>query len=591
MQWMIDLSTRAKLLLSFGAMIICLGIVMVTAYRGIATIEASQRTLFDKDFSIVTESLTLRAEQNRSRTIILEMILTDDPAVRQALEQDLRQRVNAIDERLQGLTDIVRGDAMLAAQLAKLERARSAYREELERELVLIAQGDVTAAKQLSEGPLQQQFETIRALALELSEVAREHAQRAVEEAAAGARATLHLFVGLGVLALLLGLTLAMSLSGSIAKPLTEVAALAERIAAGELDIAVPASVRADEVGMLLQAFVRMITALQGMAAMAGRIAAGDPSVTVAPRSKEDALGTAFATMVENLRRLTSELGEGISVLATSANEISASTVQFAATASQTAAAVGETTTTVEELRQTAELSSQKARTVSEAAQKVAQVAQGGRLAIEETIEGMSRIREQMAAIADSMLRLSELNQSVGQIVSTVEDLAAQSNLLAVNASIEAAKAGESGKGFAVVAQEIRSLAEQSKQATAQVRTIINDIQKATGAAVLVTEQGSKAVEAGVVQSSRAGQSIQSLAAGMSESAQAAAQISVSSQQQLVGVDQVATAMEGIRQASMQNAESARQLEEAAHELKRLGERLTQMVAHYRMQEAPAGLR
>src|SRR5206468_6485887 len=91
-------------------------------------------------------------------------------------------------------------------------------------------------------------------------------------------------------------------------------------------------------------------------------------------------------------------------------------------------------------------------------------------------------IQTQMESIADSVVKLSEQGQAIGEIIATVNDLAEQSNLLAVNASIEAAKAGEQGKGFAVVAQEVKSLAEQSKQATAQVRNLLNDIQKATSA-------------------------------------------------------------------------------------------------------------
>src|SRR5438128_3440680 len=113
----------------------------------------------------------------------------------------------------------------------------------------------------------------------------------------------------------------------------------------------------------------------------------------------------------------------------------------------------------------------------------------------------MARSREQMNSIAQIMVRLSEQNQAIGQIIATVDDLAQQSNLLAVNASIEAAKAGEEGKGFSVVAQEVKSLAEQSRQATTQVRAILSDIQKATSAAVMATEQGGKVVEAGVAQS------------------------------------------------------------------------------------------
>jgi methyl-accepting chemotaxis protein len=188
-----------------------------------------------------------------------------------------------------------------------------------------------------------------------------------------------------------------------------------------------------------------------------------------------------------------------------------------------------------------------------------------------------------MESIADSMVRLSDQTQTIGQVVTTVEDLAVQSNLLAVNAAIEAAKAGEQGKGFAVVAQEVRTLAEQSKQATTQVRGILADIQKATNAAVMATEQGSKAVEAGVKQFGQAGESIQALSNSVTEAAHAATQIAASSQQQLVGVDQVASAMENIKQASVQSVSSAKQLEAAAYNLKELGHKLKLQVDRYKV--------
>lgn len=277
-------------------------------------------------------------------------------------------------------------------------------------------------------------------------------------------------------------------------------------------------------------------------------------------------------------RSIVRDLMETISQLSSSASEIVAISTQVASGATETATAVSETTTTVEEVKQTAQVASQKAKLVSESAQKVTQVAQGGRNAVKETVDGMSRIREQMGIIAQSVVRLSEQGQAIGEIIAAVNDLAEQSNLLAVNAAIEAARAGEQGKGFGVVAQEVKSLAEQSKQATAQVRTILGDIQKATGGAVMATEQGAKAVEAGVLQAAQAGEAIRQLADSIAEAAQAATQIAASSQQQLAGMDQVALAMGNINQASTQNVAGARQSEQAAKSLTELSTRLRLMI-------------
>ena len=220
---------------------------------------------------------------------------------------------------------------------------------------------------------------------------------------------------------------------------------------------------------------------------------------------------------------------------------------------------------------------------MSDNAQRVAQVSQNGQKAVEETSAGMDRIREQMETIARTVVRLSEQSQTIGGIIASVTDLADQSNLLAVNAAIEAARAGEQGKGFAVVAQEIKSLAEQSKQATAQVRTILSDVQKATGNTVMATEQGSKAVEAGVKQAAQAGEAIRTLAETSNEAVQAAVQIVASGRQQVIGMDQIGVAMENINQAGAQNAASMKQMEVAAQNLHELGQKLKELTAQFKV--------
>jgi methyl-accepting chemotaxis protein len=325
---------------------------------------------------------------------------------------------------------------------------------------------------------------------------------------------------------------------------------------------------------------------LLNMTEAARRIAQGDLSFNLRQEMRMDEVGVlsaSFTKMMENLRRLTRDLTQGVAVLGSAAKEIAASSTQLASSASQTATAVNETTSTVEEVRQTAQLATQKAKYVADAAEKVATISQTGKKSTEQTSQGMARIREQISSVAQSMVRLSEQSLAIGQIIATVDDLAQQSNLLAVNASIEAAKAGEQGKGFAVVAQEVKSLAEQSKQATSQVRGILNEVQKATNGAVMATDQGSKAVDSGVRQSAEAGESIMHVANSVTEASQAAQQIAASSQQQLAGMEQVVTAMETIKQATTQNVDSAKQLATSARNIDDLGQRLTALIAQYKL--------
>jgi methyl-accepting chemotaxis protein len=403
------------------------------------------------------------------------------------------------------------------------------------------------------------------------------------EAAAVSARSTILTIVwGIITAFVILGL-LGFLITHNISRPLQQITGAAEQIASGDLTVNAFPDHRGDEIGILSHAFGRMTTSLQEKAEVAEQIAAGNLKVEVKPQSEKDTLGKAFATMVENLRGMTGEIKEGVNVLATSASEIMASTSLVASGTAETATAMSQTTATVEEVKQTAQVSSQKAKNVSDIAQKVVQVSQNGKKAMGETIEGMNRIREQMEAIAESTVRLSEQGQAIGEIIASVNNLAEHSNLLAVNAAIEAANAGEHGRGFVVVAQHIRSLAEQSKQATAQVRTILSDIQQATNAAVMATEQGSKAVEAGVKQSTEAMEAIRVLGESITESAQSATQIAASSHQQLIGMDQVALAMENIKQASTQNAVSTKQAETAAQGLHDLGQKLKQLVEQYQV--------
>jgi len=292
-------------------------------------------------------------------------------------------------------------------------------------------------------------------------------------------------------------------------------------------------------------------------------------------------LGHSLNDMVGSLCDMTAGMRDTAQRLSMVSAEILAVTTQQASGANEQSAAIAQTTTTAEELKSIAEQSVARVQEVAGASQQALEVSRAGREAVEETMRSMAQIRARVEGIAENILALSEQTQQIGEIIATVNDIAAQSNILALNASVEAARAGEYGKGFAVVAVEVRNLAEQSRQATAQVKAILSDIQKATNATVMATEEGTKGVEEGVRLAAQAGEAIEQLAGVIEESAQAATQVVAGGRQQASGVEQVAVAMQNINQATVQSLASTRETEKAARDLSELARSLAEIVSRY----------
>jgi methyl-accepting chemotaxis protein len=395
----------------------------------------------------------------------------------------------------------------------------------------------------------------------------------------------------IGGAAILIGLLMALIIARSVTAPLRQVVAAADRIAQGDLShglafgqrMAQDGVRRKDEIGSLQSSFARMSASLLNVARSMEQIAQGDLTLEVRPQSERDIMGKALKTMTANLRELASNTRDAVTMLASSVGQISASTAQLSASSSETATAVTETTVTVAEVRQTAQLSNEKARLVADNAQRAAEITRQGIQASEGALEGMRLITDKMDLIAQNIVSLSEKSQDIGDITSAVRGLAEQSNILAVNASIEAARAGEEGKGFAVVAVEIRSLAERSKEAIRQIRVGLEEMQKATATSVMATEEGGKAVVFGRDKASAAREAILALSESVREASLSAGQIAASSREELVGMDQVNTAMENIRQASHQNLDSANQLEESVRGISDLARDLLKLVERYKV--------
>ena len=323
-----------------------------------------------------------------------------------------------------------------------------------------------------------------------------------------------------------------------------------------------------------------------GLSGMATHISEGNLQQEKLPIRTTDELGQLgliFNDMLDSLRDNVSQSRAGAEALSAAVAQILASTKQQAAGTSEQAAAVQETTATMEEICQSGSQVSERARQVAAAAEATATATNVGIEAVQSANKVMDSIQEQSETVAENIVTLSEKTQLVGAIISTVNDIAEQSNLLALNAAIEAAAAGEHGRSFSVVASEIKNLANQAKEATGQVRSILGDIQKGINTSVMLTEEVVKRVESGKKQSDVADRTIRHMADSLNDSIQAFQQIIAATNQQQIGFEQVTQALKNIRQASDQTAVSTSQLETAATNLSALGVQLTKTVERYRL--------
>jgi len=371
----------------------------------------------------------------------------------------------------------------------------------------------------------------------------------------------------------------------SIIKPLGYLSDIVGAITRGELNKKIEVAERKDEIGALFKSFVAMHERLTEVAQISKKVAFGILTSKMQPMSEKDAFAHSINKMIEHLDKYVKIIKEEISKLGSSAAQINSTIGEITASIAETSSAISETTSTVEEVRKTSEILLNKSGEAVEIADEAEEAGEHGAETIAEALKGFEIIKEQIGVASQNILRLSEHNQEIGEIVNWVKDIAEQSNLLAVNAAIEAARAGEEGKSFVVVAQEIKSLADQSKQATEKIKNILNEIQNGINNAVLATEKGEKVIHEQTEQAALASEVIEKLTTSLAKVRDVVKQNSLTTKEQNMGMTQIAEVMGTIKTASEQNAEASRQLSDAAALIKEIGEELEKIVSNFRLDD------
>jgi methyl-accepting chemotaxis protein len=386
--------------------------------------------------------------------------------------------------------------------------------------------------------------------------------------------------VALGIVAVLVAVGLAFALARSLVGRIRQMLSAAEGISVGDLEQHVESS-SCDELGQTVSAFSRMIEYLSGAAAAAEQIADGDLTVRIEPKSDRDKLGHAFAAMVDNLRQMISEVGSAAASVGTSSHDI-------ASTSDEAGRAVGEIANAVSSVAEGAERQVRMVATAQEstqltgrAADEASSAARAGIHAAEEATEAMRKLQEQTRQITEDIQSLSVKSERIGTIVETITSIAGQTNLLALNAAIEAARAGEQGKGFAVVADEVRKLAEESQGAATSIAELIREIQADTERAVL-------AVEAGAAQAETSVSTVETTRSAFREIGGLVDDIGRRVEELVSATAEVATVAEGssaatqeVSASTQETSASTEEIAASAHELAIAAEQLNQLVARF----------
>lgn len=345
------------------------------------------------------------------------------------------------------------------------------------------------------------------------------------------------------LLALLVGIIAALVITRQITRPIQDTLAVVERIASGDLSHNIQVT-RRDELGVLQQGIQRMGT---------------------------------------TLRELISGIRDGVTQIASAAEELSAVTEQTSAGVNsqkietdQVATAMHEMTATVQEVARNAEQASL-------AAADADGQARAGDKVVAEAIAQIERLAAEVARSTDAMTHLQQESNKIGSVMDVIKAVAEQTNLLALNAAIEAARAGEAGRGFAVVADEVRGLAQRTQKSTEEIEGLVAGLQNGTQQVATVMNNSRSLTDSSVELTRKAGVSLENITRTVSNIQSMNQQIAAAAEQQSAVAEEISRSIVNVRDVSEQTATASDETAKSSVELARLGSQLQQMVSHFRV--------
>nr|WP_273808858.1 MULTISPECIES: methyl-accepting chemotaxis protein [unclassified Pseudomonas] len=539
-----QLTIANKLRLGFGAILVIILALILAAWQGFNQVNQAVRQNIHSYHVLQDSDAALLALVNME-TGMRGFALTGKEEFLDPLNKGEQQ----FAEQLQELTQLTRDNPEQQAALAQLGQAKQQWNNESVQQ-ILAMRRQVNAGTQpldaltarIATAQDKGRMDGMRELLAQLKTRENRLLDGRTQSMDDAKQQAMAILISGGLLATLLALGIAWSLTRTIVGRLAQTVAVARTIAAGQLDSPIPAGGR-DELGQLL---------------------------------------TAFAQMQDKLRGMIQGIKQGTDHLVAASHSISANSQQLSAAAQEQSSAASSMAATVEELTVSINHVSDNAGEAHDLSSQSGRLAQDGGQTIQASVDSMRSIAGTVQSSATRIGELGEHSERVSSIVSVIQGIADQTNLLALNAAIEAARAGEQGRGFAVVADEVRQLAQRTTNSTQEIAAMIEKIQAATQAAMSDMEVGVRQVNGGVDLANRAGEAVVSINTASDKVVRVVNQISLALREQTAASHDVARTVERLAQMAQRNSEAIGETVQTAVSLDALANDLNRQISQFR---------
>ena len=621
-----NMKTSVKLISSFMIIAVLTAIVGVLGIVYIRQIDAADTMLYQNQTVPISQLQEISVSFQRIRVNLRDLLLAKTPEETQKYVDTIEQLSTDIDKSEAEYEALILSQEMQTLFdeyttsyekfLPYMDQIKTLALAGKQEQGLTILRGDAfTVAKEI-----EADIDAMVAMKVEQAS-----ATSASNNATAKQASTIMIIIA--IVAVLMAIGFGIVISSSIASPLGLLTKMAKALAVGDMLRETSDAekdkvrLRKDEIGDIGKAFDNLIDYMQNMGLAATAIADNDLTTTVTPKSAKDELGNSFAKMIVGLRDAVGQVME-------SANAVSAASAQLASASEQSGDATRQIATTIQQVAQgitqqttgvtktsssveqmnraiegVAKGAQEQATAISKASQvtsristaieqvasnaqsvtrdsaEAASYSRDGAKTVQETIAGMEAIRSKVGLSATKVEEMGVRSEEIGAIVETIEDIASQTNLLALNAAIEAARAGEQGKGFAVVADEVRKLAERSSLATKEIGTLIKGIQKTVNEAVGAMKASATEVEAGVVRANSAGTVLNNILVAAEsvykqaeDAGTAAAKVSAAATELVEAVDAVSAVIEENTAATEEMAANSSELTQSIENIASVSE-------------------